>query len=74
MQNSRSGPTQRGDALVVRNFSTSSFPRRIRDTGGATLAELGPICVAAPDLAFEAVLAAASNRGPGAAVPRQLVA
>jgi len=66
MQNSRSGPVQRGDALAVHEFSLKKLvSSSSRGRAGTGHEEFAVICVATPDLAFDG--------GPGAAGPRQLI-
>jgi hypothetical protein len=65
MQNSRSGPVQRGDALAVHEFSlTARFVFEPRACGNGH-EEFAVICVATRDLAFDG--------GSGAAGSRQLI-
>jgi hypothetical protein len=73
MQNSRSGPVQRDDALVVQDFSKSSLPCRTGALAERRTMHLVLFALRRLISLLMAVLTAASNGGPGAAGSQPLV-
>jgi hypothetical protein len=73
MQNSRSGPVQRDDALLVQNFSKSSLPCRAGALTERRTMNLVRFAWRRLISLLLAALAAAANGGPGAPGSQPLV-
>jgi hypothetical protein len=73
MQNSRSGPVRRDNALVVQNFAKSSLPGQAGALAQRRTMNLRLFAWRRLISRLLAVLAAAANGGPGAAGSQQPV-